>query len=110
MERATAMLKARRDAMERALREHFPDGATWTTPAGGYFYWVELPEALDTGALLAAAAERGVPYVKGADFSCSGGGRLVAAAGLQRRAAGEIGEGVARLGELLAESLEPAAV
>ena len=67
--RATATLKERRDAMEAALREHFPAGARWTTPTGGYFYWVDLPEPFDTGALLTAASERGVPFVKGADFS-----------------------------------------
>ena len=110
VERVTAMLKARRDAMEEALRRHFPAGATWTTPTGGYFYWVDLPEALDTGALLAAAAERGVPYVKGADFSCSGGGRSSLRLAFSAVPPESIGEGVARLGELLAESLEPAAV
>jgi len=109
VERATAMLKARRDAMEDALREHFPAGATWTTPTGGYFYWVDLPESLDTGGLLAAAAERGVPYVKGADFSCSGGGRSSLRLAFSAVPPESIGEGVARLGELLAESLSPAA-
>jgi DNA-binding transcriptional MocR family regulator len=110
VERATAMLKARRDAMEAALREHFPEGATWTTPAGGYFYWVDLPESLDTGSLLAVAAERGVPYVKGADFSCSGGGRSSLRLAFSAVQPEQISEGVARLGELLAESLQPATV
>ena len=32
--------RERRDAMEQALREHFPEGSSWTTPRGGYFYWV----------------------------------------------------------------------
>jgi len=61
VERITGLLRARRDAMEAALRAHFPEGARWTTPQGGYFYWVDLPATIDTGELLAAAAERGVP-------------------------------------------------
>ena len=73
VERATATLKQRRDAMEAALREHFPAGARWTTPEGGYFYWVDLPEQIDTAELLPQAAERGVPYISGKEF-CAGGG------------------------------------
>ena len=69
VERATATLKQRRDAMEAALREHFPAGARWTTPEGGYFYWVDLPEQIDTAELLPQAAERGVPYISGKEFS-----------------------------------------
>ena len=96
--------------MEAGLREHFPEGARWTTPRGGYFYWVDLPESLDTGALLAAATERGVPYVKGADFRCSGGGGSSLRLAFSAVSAEQIGEGVARLGELLAEALAPATV
>ena len=86
VERATATLKQRRDAMEAALREHFPAGARWTTPEGGYFYWVDLPEQMDTAALLPQAAERGVPYISGKEFSARRRS-LLAAAGLQRRGA-----------------------
>ena len=89
--------------MEAALREHFPEGARWTTPEGGYFYWVDLPEQIDTAALLPQAAERGVPYVNGRDFS------------EQRRRSSlrlafsavppdQIAEGVARLGALFSRS------
>ena len=39
--RATEGLRARRDAMEAALRAHFPEGSRWTTPRGGYFFWVD---------------------------------------------------------------------
>ena len=49
-----------------------PQGARWTTPEGGYFYWVDLPEQIDTAELLPQAAERGVPYVSGKEFSPRG--------------------------------------
>ena len=111
VERATAMLKARRDAMEEALRQHFPAGATWTTPTGGYFYWVDLPEALDTGDAARGGGRTRRPLRQGRRLLVLRRRPVVAAAGLQRRASrSSIGEGVARLGELLAESLEPAAV
>jgi DNA-binding transcriptional MocR family regulator len=110
VERATATLKDRRDAMEAALREHFPEGARWTTPQGGYFYWVDLPNAIDTAALLPDAAERGVPYVSGADFCAGGGGRSSLRLAFSAVPPDRIAEGVARLGALLSEQLAPASV
>ena len=104
-ERATAVLKQRRDAMEAALREHFPEGARWTTPEGGYFYWVDLPDSLDTAALLAEAARRGVPYVSGGEFCAGGGGRSSLRLAFSAVPPEQISEGVARLGGLLSESL-----
>jgi len=109
VERATATLKERRDAMEAALRAHFPDGARWIIPQGGYFYWIDLPGDVDTAALLPEAAERGVPYVSGRDFSPDRGRSSVRLA-FSAVSAGEIGEGVARLGALLSEALAPASV
>ena len=108
--RATADLMERRDAMEAALREHFPPDARWTTPSGGYFYWVDLPEQFDTGALLTAASERGVPFVKGADFCIGGGGRSSLRLAFSAVKPDQISEGIARLGSLLADQREPAAV
>jgi 2-aminoadipate transaminase len=64
-----ARYKAQRDAMATALAEHLgPLGARWTTPAGGMFFWVELPAGLDAHALLPQAVDAGVAYVPGAAF------------------------------------------
>ena len=62
---------ARRRSARRCARE-LPD-ARFVAPEGGYFLWVELPEGTDVGALFAAAAERGVQFVKGTDFLLEGG-------------------------------------
>jgi len=66
-------LRERRDAVAEALERHFGDDARFVLPEGGYFLWVELPEDVDTALLLAAAQERGVTFVKGADFMVEGG-------------------------------------
>ena len=58
----------RRDAMLAALEEFFPPEATWTTPEGGFFLWVTLPEYVDTGSMLAEALEAGVTYCPGSSF------------------------------------------
>jgi len=60
------LLKARRDAMLRALERHLPQ-ARWSRPEGGYFVWLEL-DGVDAGNLLARAEEAGVTFVKGTDF------------------------------------------
>ena len=93
--------RSRRDAMLAALPEHFPEGATWTRPTGGFYIWVKLPEWLDTQALLAAAVERRVAYVPGTAFYGDGTGqdrlRLAFCYPTER----DIEEGIRRLGELL---------
>jgi DNA-binding transcriptional MocR family regulator len=44
VERLRAVYQQRREVMLVALRQHMPDCVTWTTPAGGFFIWVTLPE------------------------------------------------------------------
>jgi 2-aminoadipate transaminase len=107
--RATEGLRLRRDAMEAALREHFPAGSRWATPHGGYFFWVDLPDGLDTTDALPAAVEQGVAYVRGADFFASAGGRSSLRLAFSACATDQIGEGIARLAGVLA-SRRPAAV
>lgn len=63
-----ARYKAQRDAMRAALERHLPSGCRWNVPAGGMFFWVELPEGVDAIALLPKAVERGVAFVPGAAF------------------------------------------
>ena len=65
-------LRERRDATAEALERHLPD-ARFVKPQGGYFLWVDLPDGSDVGALATASAERGVVFVKGADFLLEGG-------------------------------------
>ena len=63
-----ARYKAQRDAMRAALEHHLPPGCRWNVPAGGMFFWLELPEGVDALALLPKAVERGVAFVPGAAF------------------------------------------
>jgi len=60
--------KAQRDAMRAALEAHMPAGCRWNVPAGGMFFWIELPEGIDATALLPKAVELGMAYVPGAAF------------------------------------------
>ncbi|HEY3635120.1 MAG TPA: PLP-dependent aminotransferase family protein [Caldimonas sp.] len=64
--------RRQRDAMQAALAAHLPTSGAlacrWRIPGGGMFFWVELPEGVDSEALLAMAVERGVAFVPGAPF------------------------------------------
>ena len=94
-------LRARRDAVAEGLRGQIGDEVSFVTPEGGYFLWAELPEEVDTTALLTVAAERGVSFVPGADFMLEGGKnalRLAYAPVTPEQAA----EGVERLADALA--------
>ncbi len=60
--------RRRRDAMLRGLAEEMPDGVKWTTPQGGFFLWVTLPEGYDTDAMLPDATDRGVIFLPSSWF------------------------------------------
>jgi 2-aminoadipate transaminase len=55
---AIDLYRRKRDRMEEAMRRHFPADTQWVHPLGGFFVWVELPEGVDTEALLPLAIER----------------------------------------------------
>jgi GntR family transcriptional regulator/MocR family aminotransferase len=66
------VLRGRRDALFEALEQEMPEGVSWTRPEGGYQVWVELPEGLDTGELLADAVGAGVLFAPGFQFQHDG--------------------------------------
>jgi 2-aminoadipate transaminase len=60
--------RARRDAMLAGLEREMPAGVHWTTPRGGFFIWVTLPDQFETDAMLPAATDRGVIYLPSSWF------------------------------------------
>ena len=106
LERVQGLLRVRRDAMLEALEEHMPEGATWSRPQGGYFVWLDLPNAAPT---LARAEEAGVTFVKGQDFFAGGqGGESSLRLAFSFVSPEEIAEGVSRLAPLLRGAPAPA--
>ena len=97
VERVSGLLKARRDAMVAALDEHLPD-APRSRPEGGYFLWLDLPEGVDSVALLERATEEGVTFVAGRDFFPPGhGGESSLRLAYSFVSPAEISDGIARL-------------
>lgn len=64
----------RRTVMLDAMKEHFPEGVTYTYPNGGLFTWVILPEGIDASVLQKEKAlPHNVAFVPGEPFFPNGG-------------------------------------
>ncbi len=100
--RVRAELRARRDAMLDALREHAPHDASWSTPQGGYFVWVDLP-GVEIADLAQRAESEGVAIVTGPAFfpDRSGLGASSARLAYSFESPARIGEGISRMLALL---------
>ena len=97
VERVCSLLRLRRDALLAALERELPE-ASWSTPAGGYFLWLELPGGVSARDALAAGADEGVTFVAGDDFFVRPeDGRGAVRLAFSFASPHEIGEGVARL-------------
>lgn len=96
-ERCTAMLAA--------LQEHMPAGATWTSPEGGFFVWVTLPEGVDTYPLLHKAIDAGVVFIPGAAFTPSDEPSNKLRLAFSAVPPEAIAEGVRRLAPVLREAI-----
>lgn len=71
-ETTNAALKLKRDAVFAGLQESVGDICQWSTPVGGLFIWVTLPEDIDVAALCAQAGDRGVRVARGSAFHIDG--------------------------------------
>ncbi|MCY0905046.1 PLP-dependent aminotransferase family protein [Arthrobacter sp. H14-L1] len=96
-----ALYQERCDAMLAALAEHMPEGVTWTTPEGGFFIWLTLPEHVDTYPLLHQGIEAGVVFVPGAAFTSVPGPSNTLRLAFSSATPENIQEGVRRLAPVL---------
>jgi len=104
---ASRALYQRRAALTgEALARHMPEGTTWTTPHGGFYYWITAPGAVDTAALSAAARVKKVAYVPGRPFYPGDEGHAQIRLSYSRVDDELIDEGIRRIGEVLKTALE----
>jgi 2-aminoadipate transaminase len=104
---ASRALYARRAALTgQALAAHMPEGTTWTTPQGGFYFWLTAPGGVDTVALSAAARARKVAYVPGRPFYPGDEGAAQIRISYSRVADDLIDEGISRIGAVLTTALE----
>lgn len=92
-------------AMLDALAAYMPPGTTWTSPEGGFFVWVTLPEGLDTYPLLHKAIDAGVVFIPGAAFTPSDEPSNKLRLAFSAVPPDAIAEGVRRLAPVLQEAI-----
>ncbi len=68
IERIRAYYGSKREVMLAGLDRHLPAGCEWTSPEGGMFIWVTLPELLNTDQLFFPAIEEKIAFVPGSAF------------------------------------------
>ncbi len=99
--------RERRDAMLRAMEQHFPPGVTWTRPQGGLFLWVRMPEDMDAEKLLKVAIEEKVAFVPGRAFYPGGSdGHCCMRLNFSYSPPPIIEEGIRRLGRAMKRQME----
>jgi 2-aminoadipate transaminase len=104
---AASALYARRAGLTvAALAAHMPAGSTWTTPQGGFYVWLTLPDEVDAVALSAAARAVKVAYVPGRPFYIGDGGTSQIRLSYSRATDEEIDEGIRRIGAVVRSALE----
>jgi 2-aminoadipate transaminase len=103
IEELIAAYRHRRDVMVGELTERMPEGVTWTTPEGGFFVWLTLPEGGDAVRLLPRARERGVDYLPGTAFFFDGNGNRHIRLSYSHAGDEEMARGVRLLAECIQE-------
>lgn len=101
IEQLKEIYRNRRDLMLDALQKHFPAGAAWTAPEGGFFIWVTLPDGVDTTAMAPQARERGVEYLPGKSCFVDGSGTNMLRLSYSFARDEEIEPGIRILGEII---------
>jgi DNA-binding transcriptional MocR family regulator len=104
LERLRNTFRDRIGAMSDALERELPT-VRFSRPAGGYFFWLTLPDGLDAAALLSEAESSGVGFRPGIRFSSQGGLRDRLRLSFAFYETEQLLEGARRLGRALERAL-----
>jgi len=93
------------DVMDRCLQNTVGDLVEYRKPSGGYFFWLKLPDNIDTEELLPAAADAKTGFRPGSRFSNEGGMKNFMRLSFARYNENAISVGVDRLAKVIREAL-----
>lgn len=95
------------NAMIESIKKHFPSEITYTTPEGGMFLWVTLPEGISSMDLFQIAIKNDVAFVPGNPFYVVDDNKITTLR-LNFSCVDEktIEKGIKRLGDCIKEVLE----
>jgi 2-aminoadipate transaminase len=103
--RLKATYQRRLQVMEAALNHHLSQVARFATPAGGFYFWLAMPEAVDTADLLDKAHTHQVGFRPGVYFSGRGQLRNYMRLSFAFYDEADIKRGVERLGNVIVAGL-----
>ncbi len=98
--------KKRRNAMAKALAQHFPAACKYHTPKGGFTFWVELPGGLRSLPLLTLAREAGVEFLPAAFCMPERKDTNAFRLSFSKSSVEEIDKGIKILGELIGRCID----
>ncbi|MFW5775507.1 MAG: PLP-dependent aminotransferase family protein [Chitinivibrionales bacterium] len=67
-----AVYKRRAQIMLDALQQYMPEEVSWTTPKGGFYIWVTMPEHVNASKVFDKSIEKGAAFVIGNAFDPEG--------------------------------------
>ena len=102
-----AIIPAYRDKLNAMLAElaTFPQGTRYSTPEGGLFLFVTMPEGFNASDVFKLAVEQGVAFVPGTSFYPDGGHHNTLRLNFSNSTLPQIHDGMAILRELFAAQL-----
>nr|WP_319374571.1 PLP-dependent aminotransferase family protein [uncultured Methanobacterium sp.] len=95
------LYKSQRDQMVHSIKKYFPEGVKHTSPQGGMFLWVTLPEGTSSMELFELAMEENVAFVPGETFYTEGPEKNTMRLNFSNSSVEEIEEGIKRLGNAI---------
>ena len=97
-------------AMLDGLGDALPDGSTWSSPAGGVFVWVRLPDGFSALGLLERALDHGLFFMPGQPFLADVHSDTTLRLSMSNHDPDSIAEGLRRLAAAVSEVRAPATV
>ena len=105
VKRNIAYYRIKRDLMLELITRHFPEQISWTRPAGGFFTFVTLPEAINSDDLLTDALKHKVAFVSGSAFYVDDSGRNTFRLSYSQASAEDMRAAIPILGQLIDDRL-----
>ncbi|MHC1780637.1 MAG: PLP-dependent aminotransferase family protein [Bacteroidales bacterium] len=75
LEKTVYQYRMKRDLMIGCFSRYMPEGVKWTTPEGGLFLFVTLPDGVSATEILKETLKLNLAFVPGEIFYCDGGGQ-----------------------------------
>lgn len=98
--------KQRRNLMIECIEQEFPANVKHTSPEGGLFIWIELPEGVNADEVFKTALENNVAFVSGTSFFPNGNHNNAFRLNFSNMPEDRIAEGIKRLGVVLKKAIK----